>query len=101
MNIDTEKGLIEAKSEHENYVKEASGVKPNTVRIVTAVEANWLRSLESSILDEDQAVTIVITDVETEDNTRRQVTDISFVGTLAGHEITVISWRHVSMEETK
>ena len=98
MIIDVENGLIEAKSFHEIYVKEAAGIKPNTARIVTDMEAGMLRALEVAVTDEDQAVTIVISDVETGESVRRQVTDITLDGAVLGHFIAVISWRHMSLE---
>ena len=98
MNIDTDKGIIEANSYHKNYVKEASGITPHTIRTVDGVEANMLRGLEASIMDEGEAVTIVLTDAETGDSVRRQVTDISFAGLRYGFDEATISWRHVPLE---
>ncbi|MFH0960944.1 MAG: hypothetical protein V1897_19845 [Pseudomonadota bacterium] len=103
MNIDTEKGTIEVKSWHENYVLEASGIKPYTHRVVTMAEADMLRSLEVSIREEGRAATIVVTDADSKldqpASVRRQVTNINFAGLRYGHDEATISWRHVPMEE--
>jgi len=105
MNIDVENGLIEAKSEHENYVDEASGIKPNTQRIVDEVEAGMLRALQTAVKDEHKPVTIVLKKVgETDpgskpESVRRPVTNIKFMGEECGFHKVTISWRHVSMEE--
>lgn len=103
MIIDVENGLIEAKAEHDKYVKEAGGVRPNTQRIVNDMEASMLRALQVAVADKHKPVTFVLIDASTlgnerPDSVRRPVEDIDFYGKELGQHKVTISWRHVSME---
>ena len=96
MNINVEDGTIQAKSYHANYIKEAAGVTPNTVRIVDEEEKQALSSLQPKILDE--AVTIEITDADDTTQTfRRRVTDIAFEGPAFGRWWAKITWKHIEI----
>ena len=71
------------------YSREKSGVKPNTERIMSYEEYEWLLKHEPKITK------IRIEKFEMSDEYFQcELTDISDVGTLLGNKIVVFSWRH-------
>ena len=70
------------KSTNENYVKEESGIKPNTVRQIDSFD---LKYVENSIF-------IQIRHVDTGEKFTRKITDLSFLGSILGKPFIVISW---------
>ena len=70
------------------FSRERSGAKPNTERILSFGEYEWLLKHEQKITK------IRIEKFEMADEYfRRELTDISDVGTLLGNKIVVFSWR--------
>jgi hypothetical protein len=68
-----DKGIcVRFKSVPENYEKEKSGRKPNTVRVVAADD------LRFPFLNDRTAGSIEIINSETEESFRREITDITF-----------------------
>jgi hypothetical protein len=101
MNINIETLTIEAKSFHENYIKESSGSKPCTVRVLTDEEWRQVRQLEGMAMEKREAVTLVLKDVDSDSQTRRQITDISLLGEFLGHFIVCISFKDILGDQEK
>ena len=70
------------KSTNEFYIKEESGIKPNTVR---QVDSSELRYIENADL-------ITIYNITTRHHFTRQITDLSLLGNILGKPLIVISW---------
>ncbi len=70
------------------YVKEESGVKPNTVRILDFCEVCTLLRTKGKI------EYIRIEESGTERSFTRELTDITDMGEILGKSIFVFSWRH-------
>src|SRR5574340_885076 len=85
MILDKEKHEISFKSSHENFMKEASGDKPYTVRVLT--DAEWAELKELEALAVNDCITIVIYDSGSDalEPIRRQVRDISVLEEGLGH----------------
>lgn len=74
---------VSFKSVPENYVKEESGAKPNTVRIVSAEDSRY------GSLNQRTAKVIQIVNSETGASFERIITDITF-----WNGEFIISWKH-------
>ena len=71
------------------YSREKSGAKPNTERIMSYEEHEWLLKHEPKI------TRIRIERFEmSDDYFQRELTDISEIGELLGSKIVIFSWRH-------
>jgi hypothetical protein len=78
-------GVIFFKSGESWYDKEKSGIKNNTVRILSGNEYN--------IVSWNSVVQIEISNPVTEQNFRRDLTDISRIGCMCGKHIVVFTWK--------
>jgi len=83
MKVNQEALEVTFKSCHENWVKEASGDKPYTVRTLTAEEWTEIKKLEGLAIKD--SITIVLIDADTGEDIRRQVTDITVLKEGLGH----------------
>ena len=80
----TKDGVVYFKSASEMFVREKSGKKNNTVRLLSEAEHNmvlWTKINE-----------IEMTDSENGEIIRRTVTDITQVGGIEGFRLVVFSW---------
>jgi len=72
------------------FQKEESGLKPNTVRIVDHSEYHAILNM----FKDGELEEILIHKSASEDHFCRKLTDISYVGSIAGKELVVFSWKH-------
>lgn len=88
--------LVILRSAEPYYNLEESGAKPNTERLMTAEEIEWL-------LKHDPNVTAIR--IEHFDNSdkffERELTDISIVSELLGYKLVVLSWKHEGVIEVR
>lgn len=70
------------KSTNEFYIKEESGIKPNTARQVDSFELRYI----------EKADLITIENIDTGQHFTRQITDLSLLGNILGKPLIVISW---------
>ncbi|MCK4529284.1 hypothetical protein KAW18_18125 [candidate division WOR-3 bacterium] len=70
------------RSTNEFYIKEESGIKPNTVRQVDSVELRYI----------EKADLITIENIDTGQHFTQQITDLSLLGNILGKPLIVISW---------
>lgn len=92
MHIDHDSGTAHFKSLPEHYEKERLGLKPNTVRLVTRCEADWL-------LDSAESVQVQCTEHGARDDGTararyftRDIDDVTEAGTILGQVLVVVSW---------
>lgn len=76
------------------FVKEKSGLKNNTVRIVSTEEFGKLMRFH-------RVEKIHITNTETGDWFRRDITDITSLGSFLHQQIIVISWNEMENEKRR
>lgn len=83
---------ISFKSKLSFYYPEEGGRKPNTVRLITLDEYEKIREWHNNRPGQK----IEITRADGKGQFTRYISDISFIGELAGYYIMVISWIHPS-----
>lgn len=76
------KPIVVFKLINEHYVKEESGIKPNTVRQINPLQLKYA----------ENAIFVQIQHVDTGKHFTRKITDLSFLGSILGKPLTVISW---------
>ena len=81
--------LVIFRSKEPDYRLEKSGRKPNTGRLMTTKEIEWLLKHDPTVTD------IRIEPFEQSDKFfERELTDISIVGEAFGYKLVVLSWIH-------
>lgn len=87
------KTIIEVKSIDENYKKEKSGVKNNTVRLVNVLEDNILNLYIDSSYTNSTIQYIKIKHVNGKDSFIRELTDITrYVPSIDSEVIYIFTW---------
>ena len=74
------------------YDAEESGIKSNTVRILT--------STERTLMFKDEPQRIKIKDEVVDRSFMRELTDIRFLDTFMNHHLYVFSWKHEPEKES-
>ena len=86
--------LIILRSEEPFFSREKRGAKPNTERIMSIEEHEWL------VKHKPEITRIRIERFEqSNDNFERELTDISDIGVILGSKLVVLSWKHKGVIE--
>lgn len=86
--------LVVFKSIPDFWHIERNGNKPNTVRLLTPQEYSERLDFPRACLEVGEPSTVGMVNAETGDIFFRRLTSIEQIGTILGHTMWVLSWRH-------
>lgn len=86
--------MVVFKSNSEYYMKEEEGKKPNTMRMLSVRESQQI--FDADMNERVKRIRIVLDSMPEfgELSFERELTDISYIGYIAGKMIYIFSWRH-------